>query len=552
MKILLSTLALVAPQSPDAPVPLEEGKSITAKEFVIVGTTAPRALRAGAEVLEAGGSAVDAALTTALAQTTLCAGCWVSFAGRMTAVVYDAESGEVVALNACYDAPRGEDDPITIPRQPTPSGRTVLVPGFMAGVGALHDRFGSRPFESLFTPSIRLAEEGFELTPSLAHLIRGKREVLLRTPGGRDVFLDADGELFVVGSQFRQPALGRTLRRVAKGGASEFYTGEWARKFVEEVQGEGGKLSLEDLAAYQPTWEVPDSVEFMGNRVYGLPTPNRGGPSALMALNLASAAGFGSGEVKHASAQALQGVERIETATDMVWGSRGRAALASHSDKVPSLWEESFGHAEGGAALWQLAQSEEWPDIVEEAFGLPQTGGHSDAIVAVDKHGNVIAMLHTINTAGWGTTGLFVDGVSIPDSGASQQRSMLAVGPGGRMPDHGAPILALRDGKPVFASSATGSGLVDAIWQKAIDVLAFGRDPADAADAPTLHRGQVERGAFPRETLEGARGLGASLEVIERFGGFQRGFWVGVTLDPLGQGMRAAAEGLLDGVAVGR
>ena len=59
-------------------------------------------------------------------------------------------------------------------------------------------------------------------------------------------------------------------------------------------------------------------------------------------------------------------------------------------------------------------------------------------------------MIHTINTAGWGTTGIFVDGVSIPDSGAQQQRSMLAVGPGGRMPDHGVPLIGLRDGRPVF------------------------------------------------------------------------------------------------------
>ena len=201
----------------------------------------------------------------------------------MTAVVYDAETGEVVALNACYDAPREEDDPLSIPRQPTPSGRTALVPGFMAGVGALHERFGRLAFAELFAPAIERAEEGFEMTPNLARLIQGKAGVLLRTAAGRRVFHNAEGELHAVGERFRQPDLARRLRRTAEVGSSEFYTGEWAKRLVEVVRSEGGKLSGEDLARYRPIWQEPVVASYRGTHVYGLPAPNRGGGSTVLA-----------------------------------------------------------------------------------------------------------------------------------------------------------------------------------------------------------------------------------------------------------------------------
>jgi gamma-glutamyltranspeptidase / glutathione hydrolase len=124
------------------------------------------------ESLKRGGSAADAVLTTALSQVALNAGATVSYAGILTAVYYDSSSGKVYSLNASWNTPRNETDPLSIPPQGTAFGRTALVPGFMAGVEALHQRFGRRPFAELFEPSIWLAEQDFPLPPLINLLAR--------------------------------------------------------------------------------------------------------------------------------------------------------------------------------------------------------------------------------------------------------------------------------------------------------------------------------------------------------------------------------------------
>ncbi len=142
-------------QTFDQPHPLAVGK-----KGMVVGTSGALAVKAGLEALKQGGSAVDAALTTSLAQISLSTGCWVSYAGFMTMVYFDAETGKVYSMNAAYNTVQAEDDPLSIPSR-TPSGRATPVPGFMAGVQAAHDRFGQLPFASLFDPSIYFAEEVF-------------------------------------------------------------------------------------------------------------------------------------------------------------------------------------------------------------------------------------------------------------------------------------------------------------------------------------------------------------------------------------------------------
>src|SRR5262245_10367464 len=120
--------------------PLAEGRN-----GVVVGTTGPAAVHAGLEALKKGGSAADAALTTALAQVVECGGAYVSHAGIFAMVYFDAATSKTYYLNACYNTALDEKDPTTIPGRGKPSGRTALVPGFMAGVQAAHDRFGKLP-----------------------------------------------------------------------------------------------------------------------------------------------------------------------------------------------------------------------------------------------------------------------------------------------------------------------------------------------------------------------------------------------------------------------
>lgn len=496
-------------------------------KVALVSTTGPVAIRAGVEAMRQGGTAADAVLTTALSQIVLAGGSWVSFAGRMTMVYYEAETGIVHSMNACYDAPLYEDDPLSIPRQSTPSGRTVLVPGFMAGVQEMHTRLGSLPFEDIFKPAIKLAEEGFILDGGMGHLIRMREDVLRRLPATRAVFEKDNGDFYRTGDLFRQPSLANTLKQVATHGAAYMYTGPWAEHFVEVVHREGGKISMEDLARYKVRWGEPLRTQFREYEIYGMPPPNRAGSMAAMALGLLQRANFNERGNINESGQSLYDMLRISRISSLITNERGRARLSELVPQADLSAEHRFSDATLDA-IWHYLSLEEKTPTEENN----QSSEHSDAVVAVDEKGNVAAIIHTINTGGWGTTGIFVDGVSIPDSAASQQQSMIAVGPGGRMPDHGPPTIVLKNGKPILAGSATGSGNVHANWQSIYYVLEFGMSPQEAVDSPNVFGITIQKDDFNRDVIEKAQSFGARPNVVEKFAGHVQGFWVGLRINP--------------------
>lgn len=502
-------------------------------EAMIVSTTAPTAIRSGLQIMREGGSAADAAIATAFSQIAICAGCWVSYAGRMTATYFDASTKKLHSLNACYDAPLAEVDPFSIPRPPTPTGRSVLVPGFMAGMESLHDKFGKAQFAKLFQPAIQIANEGIPLTRQMARLIKGKEKVLTRFPEGRKVFHNDAGRLHAQGELFHQKELAKTLEQVAKLGAQYMYQGEWGERLVQVAQREGGRISLEDLANYKPTWTEPLTTSLRsGVTIAGLPTPNRGCPVAIACLNLADHAGLSDLGHFTESVEALDRVLKIQMASRLIYVQRGRDALAEVLGKK-ALSLNDFADQSLGKKLWKIIQSDRWQLLLNRLSGKqPKRSEHSDSIVAVDSQGNVITMIHTINTAGWGQTGLFVDGVSIPDSGANQQGGIAEAGPGGRVPDHGPPLIAMKNGAPILAGCATGSGNVNASWQNFVNVLFYDMTPQQASDVPNFYNQTFETKSLSHEFAEKAKAAGVPIQLKPNFGGFEMGFWTGIRLDP--------------------
>jgi gamma-glutamyltranspeptidase/glutathione hydrolase len=261
-------------------------RSAVSHRAMIAGTNEPAAIHAGLEVLKHGGNAADAALTTSLAQIALTAGATVSYAGILTAVYYDAASGKVYTLNADYNTVRNETAPLTIPGHGQPSGRTALVPGFMAGVQAMHDRFGKLPFPALFAPAIAIAENGFIVNRAVASWIDNQKDFITRLPETRRIFARPDGNLYAAGNLFRQPELAATLKKVAAHGSAYMYQGAWAQHLVETVQREGGKMTMDDLAAYRAMWTEPLQISYGDYRVVSLGPPNTGGLLTLGSLKL--------------------------------------------------------------------------------------------------------------------------------------------------------------------------------------------------------------------------------------------------------------------------
>ena len=403
---------------------------------IIVSTTAAPAARAGLEALNRGGSAVDAVLTHALAEITLVASCCVSHAGFMDLMVFEAATGEVHHLNGGWNTVLGEDDPLSIPGDGVPSGRGSLVPGFMAGVEAAHQRFGTLPFAALFGPAIYFAEEGFDIQPMLEGMIGARKDVLSRRPDTHAVFTKDDGTWYATGDHFTQPELAHTLRQVAEQGARYMYTGPWAHKLVEAVQSEGGKMTLEDLERYEPTWHAALASTFRGYDVHATAQPNLGGVNMIEALNLVERADLGRLGHYTDSPEALFRLTRIARVMDIMGTSLTHhvtpaALIERHAPGIATAPAERTSKA-AARRLWQAMQTDGWDDLNVAAYEWqpdPASGNHSDAVVAVDAEGNAAALLHTINTALWGTTGIFVDGVAIADSAKYQQTKIRAGGP---------------------------------------------------------------------------------------------------------------------------
>ncbi|MHB8509728.1 MAG: gamma-glutamyltransferase [Candidatus Dormibacteria bacterium] len=455
----------------------------TGRRAMLIGSTGPFAQLAGRKALINGGNAVDAAMTTALAQVALAVGSWVSYAGIMSAVYYEAATGKLHSMSAPFATFRGETDAATIPASPEPSGRTALVPGFFAGVQALHDRFGSLEWSDIFAPAIWVAEEGFKVISPMDAVFNLRKDVLTRTPEGREIFTDEKGALPQKGARFKQPQLAATLRAVVANGTDHIYRGPWAEKFVDIVRREGGHASIDDLQSYQAIWSEPLRGEVYGHELAAVGLPNVGGAGLIEALHLYQEAGLGDPTT---DAESLYWLIQI-TRQSSVWMQNG----------FPTAQRVTREHAR---SLW--AQMERAGRFV--TTGRPTGGSHSDFICAADEQGNLIAVCHSINTGMWGATGIFIDGISIPDAASHQQALLAEIKPGEPFPNPMNPAIALKDGRPVLASSSIGSGLHDVTTQCLLGVLGRGLDVSAAAALPLVHAPDFDGGNDDPEGISGA------------------------------------------------
>ena len=487
---------------------------------MVTGTTGAQAIEGGVEILRAGGSAADAAMSTALTQICMAAGSWVSYAGLMTMVYYDAESGEAHNLNAAYNTVAAETDPLTIPGidlsgglggfEAEPNGRTVLVPGFMKGVEAANERFGKLPFQDLFTSAIACAEDGFEYQEGNAGQYAYREQVLSRLPETKAIFTRADGSPYEAGDMFTQPALAETLRMLAEQGADYMYSGPWAEKLVEMVGDIGGRMTVEDLANYEVVWSEPARGSYHGFDLYAHGSPAEGGIGLIEAMNLAELAGVSDHGHYGDSPEALFWLTQISR-PGLTFAIGGKEAADGIAAMIGSdLTHETRVQKETSAKLWGAIQDGSFPGVV-----VPEGGAapHSDAVVAIDQWGNIAAVVHSINTVSWGTTGIFVDGISIPDSGIFQQGMMAQIEPGSRLPDPTNPGLVLKDGKPFMGFSSIGSGLHQRTIGGLISVLDFGLTPREAVDKPAL--GSFSFSALA-EDADGPRRAGAWVSATTR------------------------------------
>ncbi|MFC3053259.1 gamma-glutamyltransferase [Kordiimonas pumila] len=534
----------------------------------VTGSYHGLAQRAGLEALKQGGTSVDAALTTAMTQIALGGGAVISYFGIMTMVHYDAATGEVTSMNAGWNTVQNETDPLSIPGginmaskaglfAGEASGRSALVGGFMKAVEAAHKRYGKLPFKKLFDPAIMIAEEGIPFNNSLAGYLTPRKEDLSRLPESKAVFTKENGEFYEVGDHFIQPALAKTLKKVATQGSDYMYKGPWGEKLVAAVQADGGKMTMEDLANYEVMWVDPIKTPHSGYTVYANGLPAQGGVHMVEALHLSEAANIA--QLGHWSKNP-ESLRRASALTfNMLFSSIPQPVLEQMYPGIDMSLESRI-KPETAQKIWSRMEAGVMPVQYAE-----QKPSHSDTVVAVDKWGNMTAIVHSINSVVWGKTAIIIDGVSIGDPGAFQKELIAQTGQGKRLPDPTEAGLLFKNGAPVLAFSSMATGLHQQTFQSLVNVMDFGMTPKEALDAPAFFLprpvgGDAEKGIPPKwmvrvmdgefdDTILEATGL--PIEKIKpEDRRYIQGLWVGIARDPKTGEIKAASHPYTNGQAV--
>lgn len=298
---LTALLALAACQSPADPRAMPEAASgLSAKaearaDSFMIAAAHPLAADAGAAILREGGTAVDAAVAAQMV-LTLVEPQSSGIGGGAFLLHWDAGERLAVAFDGRETAPQAARPDLFLGPGGAPveffdavvGGRSVGVPGVVRMLEQAHAAHDTLPWARLFAPAIRLAEEGFPVSPRLHELIARDRH-LKTQPGPRAYFYTADGAPVPVGHILKNPQLADTLRRIARDGADAFYTGPIARDIVAAVRAHPanpGDLTLADLRTYQAKRRAPLCIRYRVYTVCGMGPPSSGGVTVAQMLKL--------------------------------------------------------------------------------------------------------------------------------------------------------------------------------------------------------------------------------------------------------------------------
>jgi gamma-glutamyltranspeptidase/glutathione hydrolase len=503
-------------------------------------TAHPTATLIAIDILRAGGSAVDAAIAANAALGFLePIACGIG--GDAFALLWDPKAGEVVGLNGSGRSPRALS--LRTQRERARSGLiashgaiSVSVPGAVDAWGALHRRYGKLAWAELFAPAIALAEAGAPVAQTVAYYLRVSHRLFTRPDSGIEEVENfkrvwaPSGRTPAEGEMFANPALARTLRLIAEGGARAFYEGEIANGIDAYFKRIGGWLSAEDLAAHRTEWVTPRSINYRGVDVWALP-PNSQGLATLQILNI-----LGQFDMAGMGFQTTASLHHQIEAKRLAFEDRARYFADPDFARLPIDWLISKDYAAERARLIR-------PDRRLSPAFAGETPGQGDTtyLCAADKDGLMVSLIQS-NFRLMGS-GLMPDGLGF----MLQNRGELfhladghpnLYAPGKRPFQTIIPGFATVRGEPWLAFGVMGGDMQPQGQAQLIQNLVdHGLDLTAAGDAPRWrHAGSNEptgekasgdgvihlESGVPAATREGLAALGWSFGPLDGgFGGYQ-------------------------------
>ena len=458
------------------------------------------AARVGADILQKGGNAVDAAVAVgfALAVTYPRAG---NIGGGGFMVIHRADGGDStidyrevapggVNAKSFLDASGNAD-----PEKSRASALAIGVPGTVAGLALAEKKYGSGKFSlaELIAPAIAMARDGIVVTDNTEETVASVHARLARWPASAKIFLKADGAALDPGDRLVQSDLAGTLETIAKEGPQAFYEGPVAQKIADAVHAAGGVMTVDDLKNYQPIERAPVRGTYRGYDLVSMPPPSSGGVELLEMLNILEGYDLAHDDQAQTLHLMIEAMKRAYA---------DRALFLGDPDKVQNpvarLTSKSY------AADWRatIDPTHATPASDIRAGGIVQPEGRNTThFSVVDRFGNAVSNTYTLNFS-YGV-GLVAEGTGIvlnnelddfaakpdtPNAYGLTGAEANEPGPGKRPLSSMTPTIVLKDGKPFLVTgSPGGSRIITTVLQVIVNVIDRGMDIAEAVSAPRVH-----------------------------------------------------------------
>jgi len=494
MRWPISLLALALLASPclgadPPPVPARNAMVVSAQAL---------ASRAGLEMLEQGGNAVDAAVAVgyALAVVYPAAGnlggggfMLLHLAGGKTTFLDFREKAPGAATETMYLDEHGD----VVPGRSTKTWLAVGIPGSAAGLEAARARYGTLPRAAVLAPAIRYARDGFVLTPGDAALLGQATDDFRQDPAAAAIFLPG-GKPLQPGDRLVQPDLARTLLLLAQNGPDAFYRGPIGDALVAASHAGGGIIEKADLEAYKVREFAPVTCSYRGYDIASAPPPSSGGTVICEILNILEgydlrAMGFHSADEIHVLVEAMR------------HAFLDRNSQLGDPDFVQNPLGRLLDKGYAAAIRAKIDPVRATPSASLRPGTPPHEGASTTQFSVEDKAGNAVSVTYTLNdlfgirrvAAG---TGIlmndemddFTSKPGVPNMFGLVQGAVNAVAPGKTPLSSMSPTIVSRDGKPVMVIGSPGGPRIITITLEAIlNVIDHGMTVQEAIDAPRIH-----------------------------------------------------------------
>jgi gamma-glutamyltranspeptidase/glutathione hydrolase len=479
-----------------------------------VATISEKASQSALAILDQGGNAVDAAVAAAATLgVTDPFSCGIGGGGFM--VIYLAKDKRVITIDHRETAPESFNPSVFVENgrpidfdTAVASGLSVGVPGTVRGWHEALQRYGTLTFKDVLAPAIKVATDGFPVSPTLHELAAENERKFQQFASTSKLYLK-DGKALPAGSIVKNPDLARAYREIAERGYKAFYEGPMAQAIVGAVNRpplasgartdiRNGNMTLSDLANYEARIRQPVHSTYRGYDVYGMALPSSGGMTVAEGLNILE--GFDLKAIPRAQAEHLY----LE-ASRMAFADRNAylgdpeyvdAPVEGMLSKQFAAQRRSLIRPDratpgpvpaGDAFLYEYDQS--FPLRPQQNL-IQKEGTHTTHLTVSDKEGNVVSYTFTIES--WGGSGIVVPGYGFLLN--NEMTDFDFKGPAPNVPEAGkrprssmAPTIALKDGKPAFTiGSPGGATIITTVLQTIVNHVDLGMPMNEAIDAPRL------------------------------------------------------------------